>query len=396
MANKRKALVIGEAAGAHDSAVEVLQRFGFTQLDAVASLAAATAKLRADHYDLVIVPIDTLSPVDMTVLEREVRRESSLLIGTAPTADPELILRGMRAGVQEFLVAPPSANELAGALDRLIRRSTTEVQRGTVVAVYSGKGGLGTTSVAVNLAFGFAKNHPDRRVALADFVMGGGDVRVLLNLKPAYDVGDLALKMDRIDEELLFSVLSTVDGGVWVLPASEKAEVADLIDASAASSIISHLRSHFSVIIDCEHHMSDRTLAAFDAADRIVLVTELTIPALRSTKRSLELCERLNYQDSKLFVVVNRHHSGDVVTLQDAQDVLGREVFWTIPNDYRAFSDALTRGRPVTDRDAGTPLAKAYVQLAAKLGGTSDASPINGTRPKESGSRLSRLLRRGK
>jgi pilus assembly protein CpaE len=396
VANKRKALVIGEAAGAHDSAVEVLQRFGFTQLDAVASLAAATAKLRADHYDLVIVPIDTLSPVDMTVLEREVRRESSLLIGTAPTADPELILRGMRAGVQEFLVAPPSANELAGALDRLIRRSTTEVQRGTVVAVYSGKGGLGTTSVAVNLAFGFAKNHPDRRVALADFVMGGGDVRVLLNLKPAYDVGDLALKMDRIDEELLFSVLSTVDGGVWVLPASEKAEVADLIDASAASSIISHLRSHFSVIIDCEHHMSDRTLAAFDAADRIVLVTELTIPALRSTKRSLELCERLNYQDSKLFVVVNRHHSGDVVTLQDAQDVLGREVFWTIPNDYRAFSDALTRGRPVTDRDAGTPLAKAYVQLAAKLGGTSDASPINGTRPKESGSRLSRLLRRGK
>jgi len=397
VANKRKALVIGEAAGAHDSAVEVLQRFGFTQLDSVASLAAATAKLRADHYDLVIVPIDTLSPVDMTVLEREVRRESSLLIGTAPTADPDLILRGMRAGVQEFLVSPPSANELAGALDRLIRRSTTEVQRGTVVAVYSGKGGLGTTSVAVNLAFGFAKNHPDRRVALADFVMGGGDVRVLLNLKPAYDVGDLALKMDRIDEELLFSVLSTVEGGVWVLPASEKAEVADLIDASAASSIISHLRAHFSVIIDCEHHMSDRTLAAFDAADRIVLVTELTIPALRSTKRSLELCERLNYQDSKIFVVVNRHHSGDVVTLQDAQDVLGREVFWTIPNDYRAFSDALTRGRPVTERDAGLPLTKAYVQLAAKLGGTSDASPINGTRPAETGgSRLSRLLRRGR
>ena len=107
MANKRKALVIGEAAGAHESAVEVLQRFGFTQLDTVASLAAATAKLRAYHYDLVVAPIDTLSPVDMTVLEREVRRESSLLIGTAPTADPELILRGMRAGVQEFLVAPP-------------------------------------------------------------------------------------------------------------------------------------------------------------------------------------------------------------------------------------------------------------------------------------------------
>jgi len=185
-------------------------------------------------------------------------------------------------------------------------------------------------------------------VALADFVMGGGDVRVLLNLKPAYDVGDLAVKMDRVDEELLFSVLSTTTGGVWVLPASENEEVSDLLDATAAASILNHLRAHFSVVVDCEHHMSDRTLAAFDAADRIVFVTQLIVPALRSTKRSLELCERLGYPDSKLFVVVNRHHSGDVLSLNDAKDVLGREVFWTIPNDYRAFADALTRGRPVT------------------------------------------------
>jgi pilus assembly protein CpaE len=135
-----------------------------------------------------------------------------MLIGTAPKADPDLILRGMRSGVQEFLVAPPDANDLAGALDRLVRRTTKETQRGLVVAVYSGKGGLGTTSVAINLAYGFAKNHADRRVALADFVMGGGDVRVLLNLKPAYDVGDLAVKMDRVDEELLFSVLSSTTG----------------------------------------------------------------------------------------------------------------------------------------------------------------------------------------
>ena len=108
------------------------------------------------------------------------------------------------------------------------------------------------------------------------------------------------------------------------------------------------------------------------------------------------MVDELTQSFDALFVVVNRHHSGDVVTLQDAQDVLGRDVFWTIPNDYRAFSDALTRGRPVTERDAGSALTKAYVQLAAKLGGKSDASPMNGTRPAETGSRLSRLLRRGK
>jgi Flp pilus assembly CpaE family ATPase len=104
--------------------------------------------------------------------------------------------------------------------------------------------------------------------------------------------------MDRVDEELLFSVLSATTGGVWVLPASENEEVSDLLDATAAASILNHLRAHFSVVVDCEHHMSDRTLAAFDAADRIVFVTQLIVPALRSTKRSLELCERLGYPDS--------------------------------------------------------------------------------------------------
>jgi pilus assembly protein CpaE len=149
-------------------------------------------------------------------------------------------------------------------------------------------------------------------------------------------------------------------------------------------------------VIDCEHHMSDRTLAAFDAADRIVFVTQLTVPALRSTKRTLELCERLGYSESKTFVLVNRFHSGDVVTLSDAKDVLGRDVFWKIPNDYRAFSDALTKGRTVTDLDANSPLAKSFIQLAAKLGGTSDSESNGVTTVTAPGSRLGRILRIGR
>ena len=396
MAVQRKALIIGEAVGDHDKAVDVLARFGFKVVEESPTLSAATAHLRNDHYDLVIVPVDKLSSVEMALLEREIRREQAMLIGTAPKADPDLILRGMRAGVQEFLVSPPAQTDFAAAVDRLVRRTATETQRGLVTAVYSSKGGLGTTTVAINLAYAYARNHPDRRVAVADFVIGSGDVRVMLDLKPAYDIGDLVMKVDRVDEELLFAVLTATAGGVWILPASEKEEVGDMLDSTASASILNHLRAHFNVVIDCEHHMSDRTLAAFDAADRIVLVTQLTVPALRATKRSLELCERLGYPDSKLFVVVNRFHSGDVVTPGDAKDVLGREVFWKIPNDYRAFSDALTRGRPITDRDANTPLAKAFIQLAAKLGGTSEGDSENGVATPPGGSRIGRILRIGR
>lgn len=396
MATQRTVLIIGESAGPAKAAAEILHRFGFVRIDESPTIGEATPRLRAEHYDLVIAPIDKLSTVEMTLLEREIRRENSMLIGTAPSANADLILTGMRAGVQEFLVSPPDATDFAAALDRLVRRSGTETQRGLVMAVYSGKGGLGTTSVAVNLAYALAINHPTRRVALADFVVGGGDVRVFLNLKPAYDVGDLVTKMDRIDQDLLMSVLSATDGGVWVLPASERAEVAEMLDAASSASIINHLRAHFNVVIDCEHHMSERTLSAFDAADRIVLVTQLTIPALGSTKRTLELCERLGYPDSKIFVVVNRHHSGDIVALGDAKDVLRRDVFWRIPNDYRAFTDALTRGKPILDKDASTPMAKSFVQLAAKLGGSSQVTNAESNGTDANSSRFGRLLRMGR
>ena len=200
-------------------------------------------------------------------------------------------------------------------------------------------------------------------------MVGGGDVRVLLNLKPAYDVGDLVVE-DGPHRPGPVDVGAVGDRRrrVGAAGVRERAEVAEMLDAAASSSIINHLRAHFNVVIDCEHHMSERTLSAFDAADRIVLVTQLTIPALGSTKRTLELCERLGYPESKIFVVVNRHHSGDIVAVGDAKEVLKREVFWRIPNDYRAFTDALTRGKPIIDKDASTPLAKSFVQLAAKLG----------------------------
>src|SRR5262249_7798189 len=136
-------------------------------------------------------------------------------------------------------------------------------------------------------------------------------------------------------------------------------------------------------------------LAGLDAADRIVLVTQLTVPGVRSAKRTLDLFERLGYNDPKVVTVVNRHHGGDAVGVQDAREVLGRDVFWKIPNDYRAFSDALTRGIPVIERDPTSAVSKSLVQLAAKLGGTGPpaAAATNG---KQTPSRLGRLLRIGR
>jgi pilus assembly protein CpaE len=249
--------------------------------------------------------------------------------------------------------------------------------------------------VAANLAYGFAKNHPSARTALADLVVSAGDQRVLLNLEPPYDLGDLIAKIDRVDSELLNSLLTPTAAGVWVLAAPDRPEADEQVDANTVSTVIQHLRQNFLfTVLDCEHQLNDRTLAALDAAERVVLVTQLSVAALRSTQRTITLCRRLGYLNDKLCVVVNRHQSGEVLSLSDAEDVLKAPIFFKLPNDYRVASGALTNGVPVAEFEATSKLAWSFSQLAAKLGGAAHVAPNGVKHNGAGGSRLKQLFAR--
>lgn len=394
----RTVLVVGNAAEPLDVANGVLARFGFKAAERAPTLAAAASRLRGEHFDLVLLPLEGLGPVELTLIEREIRQSASFIIGTAPGSNPELILAALRAGVHEFASSPIDAKEFGVAVGRLVRRMKSPASKaGTAIAVYSAKGGLGTTTVAVNLATAIAKQHPSRRVALADYVVVGGDVRVVLDLKPSYDVGDLVMKVDRIDGELLFSLLTQGAGGVWALPSSDNPEVLELIDANAATTIMSQLRAHFGyVVVDTEHYLSEGTLAALDAADRVVLVTQLSVPALRSTQRTLQLFERLGYPAGKVAVVVNRADAESALSVADAESVLGRPILWRLPNDFRACAEATTQGVPLIEYEPSSPLTRSYMNLAAKLVGSSVEDAAAGSNGAQSESRLGRLLRLGR
>lgn len=394
----RTVMFVGEAATPTEVTNGVLARFGFSAAETVPTLAAAVTRLRDAHFDVVFVPLQEVGPVELAVIEHDIRPSASFIIGTAPGSRPEVILSALRAGIHEFVSSPIEATELGTAVDRLVRRMTSSSARaGTTLAVYSAKGGLGTTTIAINLAAALAKQQPTQRVALADFVVVGGDVRVQLDLRPAYDVGDLVSKVDRIDGDLLYSLLTQGPSGVWTLPSTDNPEALDLVDANAATTIIGHLRAHFGfVVVDTEHYLSERTLAALDAADCIVLVTQLYVPALRSTQRTLQLFDRLGYARDKVVIVVNRSDAKSALRISDAEEVLHRPILWRLPNDFGDCSEATTKGLPIIEYDPGAALSRSFLNLAAKLAGTVTSANVARTTGAAPDKRTGRVLRLGR
>jgi pilus assembly protein CpaE len=381
----RHALVVNDAGGSDQTLEQTLQRYGYSKITRSATLAEALQTLEEQQVDLLVVAVDAVDEMELAALDRVNRRDRYMgVIATGARTDPDLMLRAMRAGIQEFLVRPLVVTDLNAAVERVYRRTASSVVGGQVYAVFGAKGGVGTSTTAVNLAFAFTQAHPEGRVAVADLAMPGGDIRLLLNVRPAYDLGDIAEKIDRVDADLMHSVMVPATDGLWVLSAPERPEAEEVVDANVAASVVQQLRALYNYsLLDCEHNLNDRTLAALDAADRILLLTELKVPALRAAQRTLGVFRRLGYPNEKLGVVVNRYQSGDVVTPAEAADVLKADIYFRLPNDYKTCSQASTDGVPVGAAFAETKLAAAYVQLAQKLSGVdAERAGTNGARLK--------------
>jgi pilus assembly protein CpaE len=398
---RRFAFVVTGSAGPEDLLNAVLEPRGFAPVVMVNSIAELITRVRAAAPTLVIVPVPTGgASADLSLLAMELRRHpTTAAIGTAAVKDADTVLGAMRAGIPEFISSTAGAEELSAAVSRVLANFSLPGQAGQIYTVYAAKGGVGTSMIAASLSWALAQLDASRECALVDFNTAGAGMRVMLNLTPSYDMGSVAMRADRLDREYLRSVMTQPVDRVSVLTAAEELDAVESLDAQASNVLIELLRQDYPfTVIDTDHHFNGQTLAALDAADQILLVTQFDVSALRSTQRSLGVFARLGYPTEKVSIVANRRTDRDRISVQGAERVLGRPISVLLPNDYNACAGAITQGQFLQRYATASPLVGAFAGMAAKLAGqpvgTNGNGNGNGNGKHTASSRLSRLFSR--
>jgi pilus assembly protein CpaE len=308
---------------------------------------------------------------------------STAIISAARDASPDLILQSLRAGAREFLRLPIISEEFKTVLDRTAELCAAHTEapkkKGRMIAVFSSKGGCGTSFLAANLAA--ATNAP---TVLADLNLQAGDLPLFLGLEPKYSIADLVENRARLDNELAARYVTPYSSNLQLLAAPREADSADEIEPEHVFEVLERLRENYSyVVLDPQHTFDAITLAALDQADTIVLVLTLDIPAIRSAQRSLEIFDRLGYPRQKVRIIVNRWSKQIDLDLQQVERFLGERVMGFVPSDYQTAVTSINLGQPLVLSDHSSKLAVEIRRLAGIIIG--DAAQVVEPTPRRSG-----------
>lgn len=298
--------------------------------------------------------------------------------------EQEYLRKAMMAGAREYLTKPPSGDELLSTIRRVYevewkRRQSmgysvqgpVKEQRepGHVISVFSTKGGVGKSIIAVNLAVAL-RNASNLRVAILDMDLQFGDVAMLLDLLPRRTIADLVSEPDHLDKEMIDSYLMEHDSGLRVLPSPLRPEYAEIINGRHVESIIKILKENYDyVIIDTCQSFQDTILAALDASDLIYMVTTLDVPTIKNIKLGLEVMSSLHYENDRVKLILNRSTAEMGVSLQDLTSSIRYSIASRLPSDGKVVVGSANRGIPFIQTDPKSPIAIAISELARQIHG---------------------------
>jgi pilus assembly protein CpaE len=316
-------------------------------------------------------PEQDFNRIDTLLAENKVRE----IFLTGETPDPNILMRAMRLGVKEFFPLPLNPGDVRTALDRFMERNIkappadAQVKKGRIISICGGKGGVGTTTVAVNLAVAYSNRKQPLSVALLDMNTIFGEIPLFLEISPKFHWGEITKNIERLDNTFLMNVLTRHSSGVHVLPSPAYLNGHHQPTPSIMQRLLGLMRQLFDVvIIDGGQSLNDAALKGMQMSDAVLLVSTLSLPCLSNTNKLLRSFTDLGYiQKERIKVILNRYLKKNEITLEDAEAGIGQQVFFSIPNDYKTTMAAINSGKPLSELAPQSSIAGSIIELAEKL-----------------------------
>ncbi len=403
MADQIRVLIVDDIPETRDHLAKLLGFEGDIEVvGSAASGAEALEQAGRLQPDVVLMDINMPDMDGITATERlssEVPTASVVMMSVQGEAD--YLRRSMLAGAREFLVKPFSSDELTASIRQVYARerekasrfvsaagpaastrTTRDADPGSIVALFSPKGGVGRTTVAVNMAIA-AATELGKKVVLVDGSFQFGDVGVLMNLNPKNkSIADLVPELEAGGEpESLDTFVINHSAGVGVLLAPPSPEMAELITPGGIKRVLERLReTNDLVIVDCSSYFNDTTLAILDVADVILTMLTLEITSIKNMRQFLEVADQLGYEPGKLRLVLNRADSTLGIRVSDVEHSIGRKVDHSIVSDGRSVVYALNRGVPFFLSNREAQVSQDILRLAVSVAGEAKEPVVDDAR----------------
>ena len=308
-------------------------------------------------------------PSELREIADKIKLVTSKIIITSINYSTNTIIKALRLGAKEFLPKPVLKEDLIRVLTMLASISPEE--EGTpskIITVYSNKGGIGKTTIAINLAAELAKVTKDK-VALVDLNLQLGDISTFLNLNPPFDVNYVIQRLIDKEESIFIKGFEKYkDTSLYILSDPSYIEQSGSITTQQISALFKKLKKVFPyIVVDMSSSIDPLSLKILDESDWILFSTIVNIPAIRNAQRCLNLFRSRNYPAKKVKIVVNRYMENDEIKIEDIENTLGESVYWKIPNNYFTIMEAINKGVSISEINSESNIGSNFRDFASKV-----------------------------
>ncbi len=329
------------------------------------SALAVLARPSAPQPDAIVVDLRDQSRVPPAVGDIKRQHQTTGIVIIASALDPALLVEAMRAGVTEVVSEPLTANDLEQAIVRISQQRPGS-ESGQLFGFVGAKGGVGTTTVAVNVAIALGALGKGARTLLIDAHQAGGDAAVFTNIEPKFTLANAIENTHRLDRVMLRSLVTEIAPFVDLLASPERT-VALHADTTKLRAILDFATSNYRYVVVDLPRSDGIVLDALDSVAALVIVANQELATVKNASRMAAML-RQRYGRSKVSVVLSRSDRRAEIGHEDVERAVGCEVAQTFPSDYRLAVDAMNKGRPIA-LDNHNELSAAFVRFARTLAG---------------------------